>query len=99
MENKKLKKKMLLAGVAATAVYWVAAGKGPFNKYRFKTQHEELAKFVDTNYPDCTYSPITAHGKGWSSTILRMGRPVSYVYFSKGDDGMYVFTELEEKMN
>ena len=98
MGNKKIKNKMLFAGVAATAVYWVAAGKGPFNKYRFKTQHEELAKYVDTNYPDCTYSPISAHGKGWCATVLRMGRPVTFVYFSKGDDGMYVFTELNEKM-
>ncbi len=98
MANKKTKNKILLAGVAATAAYWVASGKGPFNKYRFKAQHEELAKYVDTNYPDCTYSPISAHGKGWCSTILRMGRPVTFVYFSKGEDGMYVFTELDEKM-
>lgn len=98
MSEKKTGKKLMLATAAIAAVYSVAAGKGPFNKYRFKKQHEELSKYVDTNYPDCSYSPITAHGKGWASAILKAGKPVSYVYFTKSDDGTYIFTELDEQI-
>lgn len=98
MSEKKTGKKLMLATAAIAAVYSVAAGKGPFNKYRFKKQHEELSKYVDTNYPDCSYSPITAHGKGWASAILKMGKPVSYVYFTKSEDGTYIFTELDEQI-
>lgn len=98
MSEKKTGRKLFLAAAAATAVYSVAAGKGPFNKFRFKQQHEELSKYVDLNYPDCSYSPITAHGKGWASVILKSGRPVSYVYFTKSEDGTYIFTELDEQI-
>lgn len=98
MDSKKIKRNLFLTGILATAVYSVAAGKGPFNKYRFKEQHDELARYMDENYPGCSYSPITAHGKGWSSTVLRMGKPVKFIYFSKGDNGHYIFTELDEKI-
>lgn len=98
MSEKKTGKKLMLATAAIAAAYSVAAGKGPFNKYRFKKQHEELSKYVDTNYPDCSYSPITAHSKGWASAILKAGKPVSYVYFTKSEDGTYIFTELDEQI-
>lgn len=98
MKNNKKNGKVMLAAAAALGIYSAVAGKGPFNKYRFKKQHEELEKYVDTNYPDCSYSPISVHGRGYTSTILRMGKPVCFLYFSKGEDGNYVFTELDEKM-
>ncbi len=98
MSEMKTGRKLMLATAAAAAVYSVIAGKGPFNKYRFKEQHEELGKYVDTNYPDCSYSHISAHGKGWTATVLRMGKPVSFVYFTKSEDGAYIFTELDERM-
>ena len=98
MSEKKTGKRLMLTAAAATAVYSVAAGKGPFNKFRFKKQHEELSKYVDSNYPDCSYAPITAHSKGWASVILKSGKPISYVYFTKSEDGTYIFTELEEQI-
>lgn len=98
MSEKKTAKKLMLLTAAAGAIYSAASGKGPFNKYRFKKQHDVLAKYVDTNYPGCSYSAISAHGRGYSAAVLRMGKPISFIYFSKGDDGAYVFTELEEKM-
>lgn len=98
MSEKKTGKKLILATAAATAIYSLAAGKGPFNKYTFKKQHEELSKYVDENYPDCAYSPITRHGKGWAATVLRHGKPVSFVYFIKSDNGAYIFTELDEQI-
>lgn len=98
MSEKKTGKKIMLATLAATAAYSVIAGKGPFNKYRFKKQHEELDKYVETNYPDCSYSAISQHGKGWTAAILRMGKPISFVYFTRAEDGNYIFTELDEKM-
>ena len=47
MGKKKIGRKLLFATAAATAVYTVATGKGPFNKYRFKKQHEELSTYVE----------------------------------------------------
>ena len=98
MGEKKTGRKLMLAAAAVTAVYSVAAGKGPFNKFRFKNQHEELSKYVDSNYPGCSYSPINAHSKGWASVIRKSGRVVSYVYFTKSEDGTYIFTELDEQI-
>ena len=98
MSEKKTGKKIMFATAIAAAAYSVATGKGPFNKYRFKKQHDELDKYVQTNYPDCSYSAIEMHGKGWASTILRMGKPVCVVYFTRSDDGTYIFTELDEKI-
>ena len=98
MGEKKTGRKLMLAAAAVTAVYSVAAGKGPFNKFRFKSQHEELSKYVDSNYPGCSYAPISAHGKGWASVILKANKPVSYVYFTKSEDGTYIFTELDEQI-
>ena len=98
MSKNKTGKKIMLATAAAAAIYSAVSGKGPFNKYRFKAQHEEMAKYVNSNYPDCSYSPISVHGKGWTSTVLRMGKPVCFVYFTKSEDGTYIFTELDEKM-
>lgn len=98
MSEKKTGRKLLLATAAATAIYSAVTGKGPFNKYRFKQQHDELAKYVDENHPGCAYSPITTHSKGWASTILSMGKPIAYVYFTKSADGTYIFTELNEQI-
>ena len=98
MDLRRLKNRTALTAAAAVAAYSFVAGKGPFNRRRFKEQHEELARYVDTNYPDCYYTPITMHGKGWSSTVKRHGRVVSYIYFSKSREGIYVFTESKQKL-
>ena len=98
MGKKKIRRKLFLATAAATAVYTVATGKGPFNKYIFKKQHEELSAYVESKYPGCTYGPISAHGSGWASVILKNGTPVSYVYFTRTGDGTYIYTELDEQI-
>lgn len=98
MTHKQFKRYAMFATATAAALYSAVAGKGFLNKPRFKEQHEALAKYVDTNYPDCTYSPITMHGRGWSSVIRRRGRAVVFVYFSKSPEGVYVFTESKERL-
>lgn len=98
MDYKVFKKRAFITSVAAGLAYSVIAGKGPFNKMRFKDQHEELAKYVDNNYPNCQYSCIIRHGTGWSSRVLRYGKTISFVYFTKGNDGVYVFTEAKERL-
>lgn len=95
---KKNNGKWLLAGAALVLTYTAVTGKGPFNKRRFKKQHEELAKYVDANYPNCQYSPIEAHGRGYSAAILRAGRVVKFVYFTRDEEGNYIFTELDERI-
>lgn len=97
MTGKQAKRAVMLTTAAGAALYSIVNGKGVFNKPRFKEQHEELARYVDSNYPDCTYSPISVHGKGWSSAIRRRGRVVVFVYFTKSKDGVYIFTESTEK--
>lgn len=97
MTDKKAKRIAMLTTAAGAAVYGFVTGKGFFNKPRFKEQHEALSKYVDNNYPDCTYSPITMHGKGWASAIKRRGRVIVFVYFTKSNDGVYIFTESTEK--
>ncbi len=97
MTGKRAKHIAMLVTAAGATAYSVIAGKGVFNKPRFKEQHEALSKYVDSNYPDCTYSPITLHGKGWSSAIKRRGSVVVFVYFAKSDNGVYIFTESTEK--
>ena len=88
----------MLTAAAVAALYGVVTGKGLFNKPRFREQHEALGRYVDNNYPGCTYSSITVHGRGWSSFVRRQGRPVCCLYFSKSPDGTYVFTESKNTM-
>ena len=60
------KKTMLcLASAAALGIYSAVEGKGPFNKLKFKDQHEAVAKYMQTHYPKSLYSPITETDKGW----------------------------------
>lgn len=98
MEKKSKKGKILLAGAVAAVAYSAISGKGPFNKYRFKEQHAELTKYMDTNYPDCSYSPIEVHGKGYTAAVLKMGKAIKFIYFTKDEEGNYIFTELDERM-
>lgn len=97
MDRKRFKHTAMLATAAAATIYSYVSGKGFFNKTRFKNQHEALSKYVDNNYPDCTYSPIAMHGKGWTSIIKRRGRTVVFVYFTKSPDGSYIFTEASKE--
>ncbi len=99
MDVKKVKRGAMLTTAIAATVYSFAAGKGLFNKLRFKEQHEELARYVDANYPGCSYAPVTKHGNGWSSAVRSMGRPIVFLYFSKSPNGVYVFTESKEKID
>lgn len=89
----------MLTAAAAAAVYSIAAGRGPFNRLRFREQHEVLSRFVDNNYPDCAYTAITMHGSGWASCIRWRGRIIKFIYFSKGAEGDYIFTESNEKID
>ncbi len=97
MRKNKAKLVTMLVTVAGAAAYGAVAGKGVFNRPRFKEQHKALSNYVDNNYPGCSYTPITMHGKGWASAVKRNGRVVVFVYFTKSDEGIYIFTESKEK--
>lgn len=96
MDHKQFKRCAVLTAAAAAGLYGLIAGKGPFNKMRFGEQHNALARYVDNNYPGCSYSPIAAQGHGWTASVRRRGRVVSVVYFTKSPDGVYVFTESRQ---
>ncbi len=98
------KKTMLcLASAAALGIYSAVEGKGPFNKLKFKDQHEAVAKYMQTHYPKSLYSPITETDKGWMTVIRRLTEPNIILYITRTADGHFVFKEQplppDEKKN
>ncbi len=91
----KMKKKtiFLIGAAAAAGVYGAVAGKGPFNKMRFKEQHERISHYVETHYPNALYTPIEATEKGWVTVIKRFSQPKIILYVTRDDFGNYIFTE------
>lgn len=89
----KKKTAALLATVAAAGIYSAATGKGPFNKLRFRDQHEHVANYVETHYPNAFYTPIAATENGWVTTIIRLGMPKIILYITADFEGNYIFTE------
>lgn len=83
----------ILAGAAVAGVYSAVNGKGPFNKMRFKEQHEHIANYVDTHYPNAFYSPVSETENGWVTTIIRFNMPKIILYVTCDSEGNYIFTE------
>lgn len=92
-----MKKKtiFLLGTVAAAGIYSAVMGKGPFNKTRFKEQHERISNYVQTHYPNAAYSPIESTAKGWVTVIKRIAQPKIILYVTCDQSGNYIFTESE----
>ena len=99
MNFKRLKTGTIISAVLGALTYSVVAGKGLFNRPRFRDQHEALTKYMDNNYPGCIYTPITMHGNGWSSAVIRNGQKICLLYFTKGKDGIYIFKEIKPSFN
>lgn len=89
----KKNKWFMVAAVAAAGAYGLVRGKGVFNKPRFKEQHDAVARYVQSHYPNATYSPIEQTGKGWATVIRRIGMPKILLYITKSENGIYIFTE------
>lgn len=87
------KRTMFLIGAAAAGVYGAVKGKGPFNRLRFKEQHERISHYVETHYPSALYSPVSATEKGYVTVIHRLGQPPIVLYITVDSDGNYIFTE------
>lgn len=85
--------KALLAAAAAVGVYSAVEGKGPFNKIRFKNQHEHVSNYVNSHYPGAFYTPISATEKGWVTVIHRIGMPKIILYITCDQNGNYIFSE------
>lgn len=83
----------LIAGAAVAGVYSAVKGRGPFNGLRFREQHARIASYVEANYPNALYLPITETENGWATTIIRFNMPKIILYVSKDEDGNYIFTE------
>lgn len=86
---------LLMSGAAVAGIYGAVTGKGPFNKIRFREQHERISNYVDTHYPKSIYSPVTATKKGYVTTVRRLGQPPIILYITVDEDGNYIFTENE----
>ena len=89
----KTKTLIMIAGAAALGIYSFAEGKGPFNKLKFKNQHDAVSRYVEAHYPDALYSPIVETANGWTTSIRRFGMEPVILYITKSEDGMYIFSE------
>lgn len=90
------RKTLFLIGTAAAAgIYSAMTGKGPFNRIRFKEQHERISHYVETHYPGALYTPVEATEKGWVTVIKRLGMPKIILYVNRDEMGNYIFTETE----
>lgn len=85
----------ILTTVAAAGIYSAVNGKGPFNKLRFKEQHDAVSRYVDAHYPKAAYGPITMAGNGWTTVIRQLNKPKVFLYFTRSGDGVYVFHESD----
>ncbi len=83
------KRTLFLIGTAAAAgIYSAITGKGLFNKPRFKEQHERVANYVETHYPNAVYTPIEMTANGWVTVIRRIARPNIILYITRDGNGL-----------
>ena len=92
--SRKNRKLPVLLGVAVWEVYHFYKGKGIFNKFRYKEQHEALCHYLETHYPDAFYSDIVEAEGGWSCIVTDGGRQI-VIYMTKTDNETFVFWEKE----
>ena len=86
--------KLLLLGAAAVGAYNLYKGKGAFNKIRFKEQHEAVLDYLESHFPNATYSEITQTDKGWSCVVNAY--PKNFVlYMTKTPENVFLFWEKE----
>ena len=86
--------KLLLLGAAAWGAYNFYQGKGFFNKFRFKEQHDAVCNYLESHYPDATYTDIVPSDEGWSCVINRLNGNI-VLHLTKTDDGRFIFWEKE----
>ena len=89
----KTKALIILAGAAALGTYSFVQGKGPFNKLKFKDQHDAVSRYVEAHYPNALYAPIVETSNGWMTSVRRFGMEPIVLYITKSADGMYIFSE------
>lgn len=87
----------LIAGAAAIGAVSAAEGFGPFNKLKFKEQHDAVSRYVQTHYPHALYSPISQTKDGWVTVIRSIRRPPVMLYISSGPNGEFIFREVEHQ--
>ena len=81
-------------GAAALGAYNFYKGKGIFNKLRFAQQHEAVANYLESHFPNSTYSDITETEDGWSCVVNTYPGNI-VLYMTKTDCGQFVFWEKE----
>ena len=82
-----------LAGVTAAGAYNYVKGNGIFNKRRFKSQHEAVARYLEAHYPGAEYSPIKAEDEGWVTIITTADDAKIALSITRCEDNVYIFKE------
>jgi hypothetical protein len=84
---------LLLGGAAVAVLYTALNGTGIFNRPRFASQHDAVARYLAHRYPGTTYDPIKLSGSGWSTILTDPDGKRSILYISRTEDGVYIFNE------
>ncbi len=95
MSNRKNKKFLFTAAASlvSAGVYHYIKGTGIFNKYRFKNQHDAIARYVDAHYKGAYYSPINTIPNGWITVITTKDSNQITLTVTCSSDNMYIFKE------
>lgn len=90
------KRDALLIGAAAAGVYRAIAGKGIFNKIKYKEQLSAINGYIRAHHPGARHSEVTKTSKGYMTVVSRNDQsPKIILYASKTPEGVYVFHETE----
>jgi len=92
--SKKNNNMPILLGVALWEGYRFYKGKGIFNKFRYKKQHEAVSNYLETHYPNAFYSDIVETDDGWSCILNDSGKKVM-LYMTKTDNNTFIFWEKQ----
>ena len=90
------KRHAIILGAAAAGVYSALAGKGIFNKIRYKEQARAISDYMRSHHPGAEFGEITPTQKGYMTVISPGdGSPKIILYAVKTPQGVYVFHETE----
>lgn len=92
--NSKNKKKLFIAAASGAALCWGFFKKsGIINKLAHSSEHEAVARYVESHYSGASYSQIQPTKHGCMTIVTKPDGKKIALTFEKAYDGAYVFSE------
>lgn len=92
--NSKNKKKLIVAAAAGAALCWGYLKKsGVVNRLAYSSEHEAVARYVESHYSGAAYSQIQPTAHGCMTVVTKQDGSRIVLTFEKAYDGAYVFSE------